>query len=61
MSLPDLSVRRPVAMSCLIIALSILGFNAYRKMGLELLPSVDVPGITVITIYPGPSALKTRW
>jgi HAE1 family hydrophobic/amphiphilic exporter-1 len=48
-------------MSCLIIALSILGFNAYRKMGLELLPSVDVPVITVITIYPGatPEEIET--
>jgi len=61
MSLPDLSVRRPVAMSCLIIALAILGVNAYRKMGLELMPSVDIPYITVITVYPGatPEEIET--
>ncbi|NOX56016.1 MAG: efflux RND transporter permease subunit, partial [Planctomycetes bacterium] len=55
MILSDLSIRRPVAMSCLIIGLSLLGLNAYRKMGLELMPKVDVPYITVITIYPGAS------
>lgn len=55
MSLSDFSIRRPVAMSCLIIGLTILGFNAYRKMGLELMPKADIPFITVVTVYPGAS------
>jgi HAE1 family hydrophobic/amphiphilic exporter-1 len=42
-------------MSCLIIALSLLGFNAFRKMGLELMPKLDIPYITVTTVYPGAS------
>ncbi len=61
MILSDFSVRRPVAMSCLIIALTFLGMNAYRKMGLELMPKMDVPFVTIITIYPGaaPEELET--
>jgi len=55
MSLPGLSIRRPVAMSCLLIGLTLLGLNAYRKMGIEYLPKVDVPYVTVVTIYPGGS------
>ncbi|MBL7189352.1 MAG: efflux RND transporter permease subunit [Phycisphaerae bacterium] len=55
MFLSDASVRRPVALSCLIIGLTLLGFNAYRKMGLELMPRTDLPFITVVTIYPGAS------
>ena len=55
MSLPGLSVRRPVAMCCLIIGLTLLGVNAYRKMGLEFMPKVDVPYATVVTVYPGGS------
>ncbi len=55
MFLSDVSIRRPVAVSCLIIALSLLGFNAYRKMGLELMPKIDIPYITVTTVYPGAS------
>ncbi|HOX38398.1 MAG TPA: efflux RND transporter permease subunit [Candidatus Brocadiia bacterium] len=55
MFLSNASVKRPVAMSCLIIGLTMLGLNAYRKMGLELLPRVDIPFITVMTIYPGAS------
>ena len=55
MFLSDASVRRPVALSCLIIGLTLLGFNAYRKMGLELMPRTDLPFITIVTIYPGAS------
>ena len=55
MFLSNAAVRRPVAMSCLIIGLGLLGLNAFRTIGLELLPKVDVPYITVVTIYPGAS------
>lgn len=49
------SLRRPIAMGCLLIALSLLGINAYRKMGLELMPKADVPYVTVVAIWPGAS------
>jgi len=55
MFLSDSSIRRPIAMSCLIIGLTLLGLNAYRKLGLELMPKMDVPYITITTIYPGAS------
>lgn len=61
MILSDISIRRPIAMSCLIIGLTLLGMNAYRKMGLELMPKADIPYVTVVTIYPGasPEELET--
>ncbi|GMW02355.1 MAG: multidrug transporter AcrB [Candidatus Hydrogenedentota bacterium] len=55
MFLANGAIRRPVAMCCLIIALSMLGFNAYRKLGLELMPRMEIPYITVVTVYPGAS------
>ena len=55
MFLSDASVRRPIAMGCLIIGLTLLGLNAWRSMGLELMPKMDAPFITVATIYPGAS------
>ncbi|MBU1056462.1 MAG: efflux RND transporter permease subunit [Proteobacteria bacterium] len=55
MLLPDISIKRPVAISCLIIALILLGLNAYRKMPLEFLPKMDSPFITIVTVYPGAS------
>ena len=42
-------------MGCVIIALSLLGFNAYSKMGLELMPKIDIPYVTIVTVYPGAS------
>ena len=61
MILSDASVRRPIAMGCLIIGLALLGFNAFRKMGLELMPKMDAPYVTIVTIYPGasPEELET--
>ena len=61
MFLSNASIKRPIAMSCLIIGLTILGVNSYRKMGLELMPKVDVPYITIATVYPGatPEQIET--
>lgn len=55
MFLSNASINRPVAMSCLIIGLTLLGLNASRKMGLEFMPKMDAPFITIITVYPGAS------
>lgn len=55
MWLVDISIRRPVALTCVYIGLVILGIYSYRQMPLELLPKLDVPYITVVTVYPGAS------
>ncbi len=55
MNLVELSVRRPVAVTCLFIGLTFLGIDAYFRMGLEFFPKVDVPYVTVVTVYPGAS------
>jgi len=55
MVLSHASIKRPVAMTCLIIALTFLGVNSFRKMGLELMPKMDIPYITIVTVYPGAS------
>ncbi|MFG0251456.1 MAG: efflux RND transporter permease subunit [Phycisphaerales bacterium JB038] len=55
MFLSNAAVKRPVAMSCLLIGLALLGINSYRKLGLELMPALDAPFITVNTLYPGAS------
>ena len=60
MFLSDASVRRPVAVSCLIIAFVLLGVNAYRKIGLEYLPKLDMPFITVLAVYPGASPAEVE-
>jgi HAE1 family hydrophobic/amphiphilic exporter-1 len=42
-------------MCSLLIALMLLGMNSYRKMGLEFLPKMETPYITIVTVYPGAS------
>ena len=55
MNLISLSVRRWVAVICLMLAITGLGINSYRKLPLEELPKTDMPFITVVTVYPGAS------
>ena len=55
MFLATASTKRPIAMTCLLIALVALGLNSYRKMSLEDLPAVDIPYVTVITQWVGAS------
>jgi len=55
MFLATASVKRPIAMTSLIIGLTLLGIFSYINMGLELFPKMDIPYISIITVYPGAS------
>jgi len=55
MNFINFAVKRYVAIFCLMIAITGLGINSYRKLPLEELPRTDMPFITVVTIYPGAS------
>lgn len=55
MFLSRASVARPVAMSCFIIMLALFGMNSYRKLGLDAFPDVEIPYVTITTVYPGAS------
>lgn len=55
MFLATASTKRPIAMSCLLIALIGLGLNAYRKLPIENMPAVDIPYVAIITTWVGAS------
>lgn len=55
MFLSDFSIKRPIAMTAFIIVLLLAGLNAYRKLGLDNMPDIEIPFVTVTTIYPGAS------
>jgi hydrophobe/amphiphile efflux-1 (HAE1) family protein len=59
--LSNISVRRPVFATVLILVFVVVGFVGYRTLGVDKFPKVDFPLITVITPYPGasPSAVET--
>jgi len=55
MFLSDLSIKRPVLTTCVMLALVILGLFSMRTLGWDLYPNVDIPVVTVSVTYPGAS------
>ncbi len=56
MNLPRLSVNRPVTVIMFYMALAVLGAFALLRLAIDLLPKLEPPAISVVTIYPGASA-----
>ena len=52
MSLPSLSVRRPVAVAMLFLAVILLGIISFMRLPIDLLPDVSYPRLVVFTSYP---------
>jgi HAE1 family hydrophobic/amphiphilic exporter-1 len=51
--LTGLSVRRPIGVAVMAIAICILGGVSVTRLPVDLLPEVDFPQISIITTYPG--------
>lgn len=52
MSLPSVSVRRPVAVAMLYLAVVLLGLISFFRLPIDLLPEVSYPRLVVYTAYP---------
>ena len=61
MSLPKLSISRPIFATCVILAILVMGWASYKSMPVEYFPDVSVPVVTVQTIYAGagPAEIET--
>ncbi len=55
MFLSDLSIKRPVFASVLMLALVTLGIFSYRRLSIDEYPDVEIPVISIITLFPGAS------
>ncbi|MDZ7266252.1 MAG: efflux RND transporter permease subunit [candidate division KSB1 bacterium] len=53
MTLTEVSIKRPAFITMVFTALAALGIFAYSQMGVDLLPKMDWPMVSVVTIYPG--------
>src|SRR5512147_2332781 len=62
MFLADLCVKRPVFATMLIMALVVVGWFSYGRLGLDLLPKIDRPTITITTRLAGasPEEMETQ-
>jgi len=53
MSIWGVSVRRPVFIAMVMMALVVVGFISYLRLGMDLLPNLRLPYVTVVVVYPG--------
>jgi HAE1 family hydrophobic/amphiphilic exporter-1 len=54
--LAEVCVRRPVFATMLVLALTVVGAFSYFSLGVDLLPKVDLPTVSVSVSNPGASA-----
>ncbi len=62
MTITELSIKRPALVSIVFIALAVMGLFGYSKLGVDLLPKMDFPFVSVLTYYPGagPEEIEDR-
>ncbi len=53
--LSGVSIRRPVFITMVMLGLIVLGIFAFRRLAIDEFPDVDIPVVTVQTVYPGAS------
>ncbi len=61
MKLADVSIRRPVFATMMIMSLIVLGLFSYLKLNVDLYPDVDIPYVVITTVLPGagPEQIET--
>ena len=61
MSLANVSIKRPIFITCVIIGILAAGLMAFKSMSVDLFPDVSIPVVTVQTIYrgAGPQEIET--
>jgi len=60
--LAQICIRRPVFATMLILALVVMGLNAYRVLGVDLFPKIEFPTVTITTTLRGaaPEEVETQ-
>lgn len=60
-SLANLSIKRPIFITCVIFLMLVLGYISFKKMPVDLFPNVEFPIVLVTIPYPGagPSEIET--
>jgi len=56
MKLPEMAVRRPVTTIMVFAAIALLGSVTFFRLNLDMLPDIEPPAVSVVTVYPGASA-----
>ena len=49
MFLSDLSIKRPIFASVMMLALVTLGIFSYRRLAIDMFPDVEIPILSIVT------------
>ncbi|MDB4985569.1 MAG: acriflavin resistance protein, partial [Myxococcaceae bacterium] len=62
MKLSDVSIKRPIFTSMIMLAIVVFGAVMYKRLSVDLFPKVDFPIVTVTVVYPGadPETMETK-
>ena len=55
MNLPEIGVKKTVTTSMIFLGIIILGAVSLSRLGLDMLPDIEIPTIMVITTSSGPA------
>jgi HAE1 family hydrophobic/amphiphilic exporter-1 len=55
MFLSNLSIARPVLATVMILTLVALGLFSYRRLSVDMYPDVEIPVVSIVTLYKGAS------
>jgi HAE1 family hydrophobic/amphiphilic exporter-1 len=55
MFLSNLSIKRPIFATVMMLALVTLGIFSYRRLAIDMFPDVEIPVVSVVTKFPGSS------
>ncbi|HWO19071.1 MAG TPA: efflux RND transporter permease subunit [Kofleriaceae bacterium] len=58
--LAQISIRRPIFATVLILVLVVVGLVGYKTLGVDKFPKIDFPLVTIITPYPGASPVAVE-
>ncbi|MCK5459590.1 efflux RND transporter permease subunit, partial [Candidatus Parcubacteria bacterium] len=56
MNLPKFSVDKPVTITMMVLIIVVFGFISFFRLGLDMLPDIEFPVVSVITSYSGVSS-----
>src|SRR5210317_1006718 len=51
-NLPDISIRRPITTTMMILIIMVLGFVTLSRIGIDFFPDLQFPEVTILTTYP---------
>lgn len=60
MNLAELSIKRPIFITCLVLLMIVLGFISYKKMPVDQFPDVTFPIVFAEVLFPGASPIDVE-